>query len=43
MATEALKFLGGLAIKTGNLSLYDAISSEWRTVAIRKRKNCVCS
>jgi len=43
MATEALKYLAGLAIKTGNLNLYDAMSSEWRSLAIRKREGCTCT
>lgn len=40
MAVEALKSLAGIEIETGRLSLYDALSSEWRKLAIRKRKGC---
>jgi sulfur carrier protein ThiS adenylyltransferase len=44
MAVEALKFLSGLDVETGTLNLYDAMSTEWRKLGIRKRKNCpVCS
>ena len=44
MAVEALKFLSGLDVETGTLNLYDAMSTEWRKLCIRKRKNCpVCS
>lgn len=43
MAVEALKFLSGLDVETGTLNLYDAMSTEWRKLGIRKRKNCpVC-
>lgn len=40
MAVEALKVLAGIETEKGNLSLYDALSSDWRKVAIRKRRNC---
>ena len=40
MAVEALKYLAGLPIETGKLSLYDAASSDWQKVAIRKKKHC---
>jgi molybdopterin/thiamine biosynthesis adenylyltransferase len=43
MATEALKYLAGLAVKTCSLNLYDAMSTEWRTVTVRKRTGCVCA
>ena len=40
MAVEALKVLAGLAVETGMLSIYDAMSTEWRKLAIRKRRGC---
>lgn len=40
MAVEALKLLAGIKTETGRLSLYDALSSDWRKVAIKKRRNC---
>jgi adenylyltransferase/sulfurtransferase len=40
MAVEALKLLSGLDTETGTLNLYDAMSTEWRKLGIRKRKNC---
>jgi adenylyltransferase/sulfurtransferase len=44
MAVEALKLLSGLDVETGMLNLYDAMSTEWRKLGIRKRRNCpVCS
>jgi len=44
MAVEALKSLAGLEVQTGVLGLYDAMSSEWQKVSVRKRKHCpVCS
>ncbi len=44
MAVEALKSLAGLEVRTGVLGLYDALSSEWQKVSVRKRKRCpVCS
>ena len=44
MAVEALKSLAGLPSDTGALSLYDAISGDWRKIVVRKKKKCVvCS
>jgi adenylyltransferase/sulfurtransferase len=44
MAVEALKFLSGIGIEAGTLSLYDARANQWRKVAIPKRAGCpVCS
>jgi len=44
MATETLKILAGINVEPGRLSVYDALNTEWRRVAIRKRKGCpVCS
>ena len=40
MAVETLKTIAGVPVETGKLSLYDAAASEWRKVAIKKRKNC---
>jgi adenylyltransferase/sulfurtransferase len=40
MAVEALKFLAGLDSPRGRLSLYDAASGEFSSVAISKRKDC---
>lgn len=40
MAVEALKISAGLRVEIGRLSLYDAITSEWNKIDIRKRKNC---
>lgn len=40
MAVEALKALSGIEIRPGRLSLYDALASEWRTVNVRKSRNC---
>ena len=40
MAVETLKILAGIDTETGMLSLYDALSSDWRKVAIKKRKQC---
>jgi molybdopterin/thiamine biosynthesis adenylyltransferase len=40
MAVEALKLSAGIKTETGHLSLYDALSSDWRKVAIKKRRNC---
>ena len=40
MAVEALKILAGLPVETGKLSLYDAATSEWQKVAVRKKKQC---
>ncbi len=45
MAVEALKFLAGLTQpEPGILNLYDAMSADWRQVAIKKQTNCpACS
>jgi adenylyltransferase/sulfurtransferase len=44
MAVEALKVLAGVETEKGKLNLYDALSSTWQKVAIRKRKHCpTCS
>jgi adenylyltransferase/sulfurtransferase len=40
MAVEALKIIAGVPVESGNLSLYDAIASEWSKVDIGKRKGC---
>jgi len=40
MAVEALKALADLTVETGMLSVYDAMSTEWRKLAIRKRRGC---
>jgi adenylyltransferase/sulfurtransferase len=40
MAVEALKALAGLEVETGKLSIYDAMSTEWRKLSIRKRRGC---
>jgi len=40
MAVEALKILAGIETASGQLSLYDALATEWRKVAIKKRKHC---
>jgi molybdopterin/thiamine biosynthesis adenylyltransferase len=41
MAVEALKILAGVAgTVPGQLSLYDALSGQWRQVAIKKRTDC---
>ena len=40
MAVEALKSLAGVDVRTGVLSLYDALSGDWQNVSIRKRKKC---
>lgn len=43
MATEALKHFAGLPVRTGQLNLYDAMNSQWRSVGIRKRNDCDCT
>lgn len=44
MAVEALKVLAGIQSGPGRLSLYDAMSGEWRTVTVKKRSGCdTCS
>ncbi len=40
MAVEALKIVAGIAVPTGILNIYDALSTEWRKVKIRRRRNC---
>lgn len=40
MAVEALKVLAGIEAETGKLNLYDALSTRWQKVAIKKRGNC---
>jgi molybdopterin/thiamine biosynthesis adenylyltransferase len=40
MAVEALKYLAGLDSPRGRLSLYDAASGDFSSVAISKRSNC---
>ena len=41
MAVETLKILAGVfASKPNQLNLYDALSGEWRQVAIKKRTDC---
>ncbi len=40
MAVEALKLAAGLSVQPGQLSLYDAIASDWSKVGISKRKKC---
>jgi len=40
MAVEALKVFSGLPVETGKLNLYDATSTEWHKLAIRKKKKC---
>lgn len=40
MAVEALKVLAGIESEKGKLSLYDALSSHWQKIAIKKRRNC---
>jgi adenylyltransferase/sulfurtransferase len=39
-ATECLKVLAGIPPKNGRLSLFDGLSSEWQSLAIRKNKDC---
>lgn len=44
MAVEALKSAAGLNVETGSLSIYDAASTEWSKVKIRRRRKCAgCS
>ena len=40
MAVEALKFLAGIDSPRGVLRLFDAISGEFRAVAVKKRGDC---
>ena len=39
-ASECLKVLAGMDSRVGRLSLLDAMSSEWQSVSIPKRKDC---
>ena len=39
-AAECLKVLAGITPNNGRLSIYDALSSEWQSLAIEKRKDC---
>jgi len=44
MAVDALKLLAGLPVQRGHLTLFDALSSEFRSVKIRKDADCpACS
>lgn len=44
MAVDALKLLAGLPVQRGHLTLFDALSSEFRSVRIRKDSGCTaCS
>ncbi len=44
MAVEALKFLAGIESRRGVLRLFDAVSGEFRAVAVKKRSDCpACS
>ena len=41
MAVEALKVLSGISvIKPNQLNLYDALTGDWRHIAIKKRADC---
>lgn len=43
-ASESLKFLAGIRPNNGRLSLFDALSSEWRSLDIGQRDDCpACS
>lgn len=43
MAGAVLKLVAGLPVHVGELSLYDAITEEWRRIRLRKRPGCpVC-
>jgi hypothetical protein len=38
-----MKLVAGLPVHAGELSLYDAITEEWRRIRLRKRADCpVC-
>lgn len=44
MAVDALKLLAGLPVQRGHLTLFDGISSEFRSVRVRKSADCrACS
>lgn len=40
MAVEALKAMTGLNVETGVLSIYDAATTDWSKVKIRRRRKC---
>ncbi len=40
MAVEALKYLAGIKSRRGLLRLFDAVSGEFRAVAVKKRPDC---
>ncbi|MEC8955590.1 MAG: HesA/MoeB/ThiF family protein [Pseudomonadota bacterium] len=40
MAIEAIKIITGIKINNTKLSLYDGISSEWTSIAIKKQEQC---
>jgi molybdopterin/thiamine biosynthesis adenylyltransferase len=40
MAVEGLKAMAKLPLETGVLNLYDAATTEWRKLKIRKRRQC---
>lgn len=43
-ATEVLKILGGFGKSTvGKISLYDAYYSEWQSLKLDKKTNCICA
>lgn len=43
MAGAVMKLVAGLPVHAGELSLYDAITEEWRRIRLRKRPDCpVC-
>lgn len=44
MAVDVLKLLAGLPVQRGHLTLFDGASSEFRSVQVRKRRDCpACS
>lgn len=40
MAVEALKFLAGLPVTPGRLSLYDGLAGDWRAISVTKQADC---
>lgn len=43
MAGAVMKLVAGLPVHSGELSLYDAVTEEWRRIRLRKRADCpVC-
>jgi len=43
MAAAVMKLVAGLPVHAGELSLYDAITEEWRRIRLKKRPDCpVC-